>query len=112
MIGRHHDHAPAGQVRREEGALQTDAAVAVAEQHDRIRAIGHGRVASGGVFVHGGNVGGEQCAYGLGNEIANVVRLGSGGAFDGRIPNFDLIAGFECEGGDAHRERAGFDIRL
>lgn len=97
-------------MRGEEGALQTNAAVAVAEEDHGVGAVGHGGVATGFVFVHGRNVGGEKSTNGVGHEVAHVVGLVARGSLDRRVPDFDLVAGFQFECGDTDGIRAGLDV--
>ena len=94
----------------QESALVTNAAVAVAKQHDGELAICDDSVASSGVVIAGWHVSGEQGLNGRRYEVAGVVELGSGGAFNCGIPDFDFVARRELERGDTDGVWAGFGI--
>ncbi|CAB4592260.1 unannotated protein [freshwater metagenome] len=97
-------------MRCEKCALESDSACAVAEQDDREGASRCAGVASGRVFVNGGHICGQQGADGFGDEVTHVVDVGTRRAFDGWIPDFNLVACGEFKTCDTDRVRAGLGV--
>ena len=92
MVGGSDDDSPTCEMGCEECALKSDSAITVAEQDDWEGASRCAGVASGGVFVNGGDISGQQGTDRLGNEVTHVVTVGTRCAFDGWIPDFNFVA--------------------
>ena len=110
MVGSGNDHSPACKMGREECALETHAAVAVAKQNDGELTISYVGVATCCVVVTCRHVSGQKSLKGRRYEVAGVVKLSSSGSFYSRIPNFNFVARGKFKRGDSDGERTGFGV--
>ena len=111
VLGCGDDHAPRGEVAGEEGRLLADAGVAVGEQHERERPVGHRCVARPGERVARGEVGGQQLAHRRRHGIAHVVADLAGRCHGCRVPHLDGRPVRQGERRDADGVRAGVGER-